>query len=77
MNAILVLHCRLSLVDLAGSESTGRAETNGERRTEGVNINKGLSVLGRCVGAICRKEKHIPFRDSNLTKVRDIPTIYY
>ena len=60
---------RFNFVDLAGSESTARAETDGERRQEGVCINKGLSTLGRCVGAICRKEKHVPFRDSCLTKV--------
>ncbi len=60
---------RLSFVDLAGSESTARAETDGMRRKEGVSINKGLSVLGRCVTAICKKEKHIPFRDASLTKV--------
>ncbi len=60
---------RLSFVDLAGSESTARAETNGERRQEGVSINRGLSTLGRCVAAICKRDKHIPFRDSSLTKV--------
>lgn len=60
---------KISLVDLAGSESAGKAHTEGERRTEGVNINKSLSVLNRCFTAICDREKHVPFRDSNLTKV--------
>ena len=68
--------CRLSFVDLAGSESTERAETDGARRREGVSINVGLSVLGRCVGAICKKERHIPFRDSSLTKVNSV-MVYY
>ena len=62
---------RMSLVDLAGSESNAAsAEFSAERRLEGVNINKGLSVLNRCIAAICNKEKYIPFRDSVLTKVR-------
>jgi len=60
---------RLSFVDLAGSESSGRAETAGERRAEGVSINRGLTALGRCVTAMCRGDKHVPFRDSSLTKV--------
>ena len=47
----------------------GKSLTNGDRRLEGVNINKGLSVLGHCIAAICHKEKHVPFRDSILTKV--------
>ena len=37
---------RISLVDLAGSESAGNSKDE-VRRVEGVNINKGLSVLGR------------------------------
>ena len=61
---------RISLVDLAGSESNAAsAEFSAERRQEGVNINKGLSVLNRCIAAICNKEKYVPFRDSVLTKV--------
>ncbi len=60
---------RLSFVDLAGSESTARAETDGERRQEGVSINRGLTTLGRCVAAIRRRDRHIPFRDSSLTKI--------
>ena len=60
----------MSLVDLAGSESNAAsAEFSAERRQEGVNINKGLSVLNRCIAAICNKEKYVPFRDSVLTKV--------
>lgn len=63
---------RISLVDLAGSESSAASapEFSAERRQEGVNINKGLSVLNRCIAAICNREKHVPFRDSVLTKVR-------
>lgn len=61
---------KISLVDLAGSESSAASGGCGhDRRQEGVNINKGLSVLNRCIGAICDKEKYIPFRDSVLTKV--------
>jgi len=57
---------KLNLVDLAGSETP----TAGNRFTEGVNINKSLSVLSRVVKALgSRKTIHVPHRDSTLTKV--------
>ena len=61
---------KMSLVDLAGSESSAAsAECGPERLKEGVNINKGLSALNRCFVSICNGDRHVPFRESTLTKV--------
>jgi len=67
----------LSLVDLAGSESV---RLNGaERRDEGQYINKSLMALGQVVLGLsdaCSfsgdkkiSKKHIPYRDSKLTRL--------
>ncbi|KAL4879999.1 kinesin motor domain-containing protein [Aspergillus karnatakaensis] len=67
----------LSLIDLAGSE---RAAEDKERRTEGAHINKSLLTLGTIIsrlsetkdksGPAADKEgKHLPFRDSKLTRL--------
>ncbi|KAL4781152.1 kinesin motor domain-containing protein [Aspergillus varians] len=67
----------LSLIDLAGSE---RAADDKERRTEGAHINKSLLTLGTIIsrlsetkdktGTAADKEgKHLPFRDSKLTRL--------
>ena len=61
---------KLTLVDLAGSESSNRTQAVGNRFTEGIGINKGLSVLSRVITAIgSKKTVYIPYRDSALTKV--------
>jgi len=61
---------KLNLVDLAGSECSNRTQAVGNRFTEGVGINKGLSVLSRVITALgSKKTVHIPYRDSALTKV--------
>ncbi len=66
----------LSLIDLAGSE---RAAENKERRTEGAHINKSLLTLGTVIArlsgdkdrsaSLADKEKHLPYRDSKLTRL--------
>lgn len=66
----------LSLIDLAGSE---RAADNKERRTEGAHINKSLLTLGTVISKLSEsrdkngnptdKEKHLPYRDSKLTRL--------
>lgn len=32
-------------------------------------INKSLSVLGNVISALYRKERHVPFRESTLTRL--------
>ncbi|KAJ4344645.1 Kinesin-like protein kip2 [Didymosphaeria variabile] len=69
----------LSLIDLAGSE---KAADNKERRTEGSHINKSLLTLGTVIARLSgdkdkatsdkdksSKEKHLPYRDSKLTRL--------
>jgi centromeric protein E len=68
----------LSLIDLAGSE---RAAESKERRTEGAHINKSLLTLGTVISKLSGerdkekpgndkdKDKHLPYRDSKLTRL--------
>jgi Kinesin motor domain len=61
---------KLNLVDLAGSERQAKTEAEGQRLKEAVNINLSLSALGNVISALVdAKSKHIPYRDSKLTKI--------
>eukprot|EP00980_Cylindrotheca_fusiformis_P017970 scaffold5707_cov112-Cylindrotheca_fusiformis.AAC.9 len=64
---------RLTLVDLAGSERLVKTESIGHRRTEGININRGLFVLGQVISALTEKRPQFkrlpPFRESKLTRL--------
>ena len=64
---------KLTLVDLAGSERIKKTGAQGDRRQEGISINKGLFVLGQVVSALAEKRpKHKrkpPYRDSKLTRL--------
>eukprot|EP00494_Astrolonche_serrata_P029426 UN29693 len=59
---------KLNFADLAGSEKVGKTGAKGDRLKEGAAINKSLTVLGRVISALAKKD-HAPFRDSNLTYV--------
>ncbi|KAL1304947.1 hypothetical protein AAFC00_003858 [Neodothiora populina] len=71
-----VLVSTLSLIDLAGSE---KAADNRERRTEGSHINKSLLTLGTVIARLSvdeegdkpaeKGQKHLPYRDSKLTRL--------
>ncbi|KAG7385416.1 hypothetical protein PHYPSEUDO_001545 [Phytophthora pseudosyringae] len=66
---------KFHLVDLAGSERVRRTNAEGARFKEGVNINRGLLVLGNVINALCERSRtnsltaHIPYRDSKLTRL--------
>ncbi|XP_074035147.1 kinesin-like protein 3A isoform X2 [Leptinotarsa decemlineata] len=63
---------KLHLVDLAGSERPKKTGAIGTTFKEGVNINKGLFVLGNvisCLGDEKTQNGFIPYRDSNLTRL--------
>jgi len=62
-----VVRGTLHLVDLAGSERLDRSGAIGQRAKESVAINLSLSCLARVFNAIKKKERHVPFRDSQLT----------
>ena len=59
---------KVTLVDLAGSERIKKSGVTGKELTEAVAVNKSLSALGKVVNQLCLGAKHIPFRESKLTK---------
>eukprot|EP00957_Ditylum_brightwellii_P051570 3910865-Ditylum_brightwellii.AAC.1 len=66
---------KFHFVDLAGSERQKRSQAEGKRLKEGIDINKGLLVLGNVISALGdpKKQKRgktfVPYRDSKLTRL--------
>ncbi|XP_076039789.1 kinesin-like protein KIF18A [Oratosquilla oratoria] len=60
---------KLSMIDLAGSERGAVTGFKGSRFREGANINKSLLALGNCINALADGQRHIPYRDSKLTRL--------
>ncbi|KAM5299344.1 kinesin-like protein KIF12 [Ctenodactylus gundi] len=63
---------KLCFVDLAGSEKVAVTGSRGELMLEANSINRSLLALGHCISLLLdpqRKQNHIPFRDSKLTKL--------
>lgn len=63
---------KFNFVDLAGSERQKRTGAKGKRLKEGIDINKGLLVLGNVISALGdpkKGTKFVPFRDSKLTRL--------
>ncbi|EDW73593.1 uncharacterized protein Dwil_GK16568 [Drosophila willistoni] len=60
---------KLSMIDLAGSERAASTRGIGVRFKEGASINKSLLALGNCINKLADGLKHIPYRDSNLTRI--------
>jgi kinesin family protein 4/21/27 len=66
---------KLTFVDLAGSENLKKTGAQGQRQTEGIQINKSLSELNQVINSLAdnQKLKHgitnsfINYRNSNLT----------
>ena len=54
------------LVDLAGSE---KVSATSKINNESGSINKSLLALGNCINALTSNGKHIPWRDSKLTRM--------
>jgi len=60
----------LYLVDLAGSEKVAKTGASGQTLDEAKGINKSLSALGNVINALTDgKSKHVPYRDSKLTRI--------
>jgi len=74
-NPFNVVTSKLRIVDLAGSEKWSirnlySTENKDQHISELTSINGSLSWLGQCISALAdSKRKHIPFRDSKLTKI--------
>ncbi|XP_006865790.1 PREDICTED: kinesin-like protein KIF12 [Chrysochloris asiatica] len=63
---------KLCFVDLAGSEKVAVTGSRGTLMLEANSINRSLLALGHCISLLLdphRKQSHIPFRDSKLTKL--------
>ena len=60
---------KLSVVDLAGSERVKRSGVRGQQFKEAAAINGSLLALGNVIGALAAKKKHVPYRDSKLTRI--------
>ncbi|XP_037654025.1 LOW QUALITY PROTEIN: kinesin-like protein KIF12 [Choloepus didactylus] len=63
---------KLCFVDLAGSEKVAATGSCGQLMLEANSINRSLLALGQCISLLLdpqRKQSHIPFRDSKLTKL--------
>ncbi|CAK9104506.1 Kinesin heavy chain [Durusdinium trenchii] len=60
---------KLTLVDLAGSEKVSKSECVGETLEEAKKINWSLSALGKVIDALAEQRPHVPYRDSQLTRV--------
>ena len=69
-NADKIRAGKLNLVDLAGSERQSKTQATGDRLKEATKINLSLSALGNVISALVDgKAKHIPYRDSKLTRL--------
>ena len=63
-----LLESKFFMIDLAGNEKTSINES--QRFIEGVNINKSLLTLGKCLNLLAEKKSaYIPFRESKLTRI--------
>jgi kinesin family member 3B len=61
---------RLNLVDLAGSERQSKTGASGATLVEAAKINLSLTALGNVISSLVDgKSKHIPYRDSKLTRM--------
>lgn len=59
----------LNMIDLAGSENSKTLDVRGEQLEECKAINASLSALSAVFKAIKENQKHIPYRDSILTRM--------
>jgi len=79
MTKVSLVKAKLNLVDLAGSERAEKTGATGKLLQEGANINLSLMALGNVINALSeagsaskdgkKAQKHIPYRDSKLTRL--------
>eukprot|EP01064_Diplonema_japonicum_P013833 TRINITY_DN21379_c0_g1_i1.p1 TRINITY_DN21379_c0_g1~~TRINITY_DN21379_c0_g1_i1.p1 ORF type:complete len:585 (+),score=135.40 TRINITY_DN21379_c0_g1_i1:69-1757(+) len=64
-----VMSGKLSIVDLAGSERIKRTKAQGMQRHEAQAINLSLTCLGNVIHALADRDRHVPYRNSRLTRL--------
>ena len=57
------------MVDLAGSEQQDKTGASGLRLEQAIKINQSLTTLGKVITALFEGSKHVPYRESALTRV--------
>ena len=67
--ALMSSPCGTPLVDKSTAVGPLRSSLQGDRLKEAQNINKSLSALGDVIQALQQREKHIPYRNSKLTRL--------
>ncbi|KAF5832695.1 hypothetical protein DUNSADRAFT_11339 [Dunaliella salina] len=60
---------KLYLVDLAGSERLKKSKSTGLQAQQAASINLSLTNMGMCINARVMDDKHVPYRDSKLTRL--------
>ncbi|OWZ07957.1 Kinesin [Phytophthora megakarya] len=77
-HSILMLSCvrlvsgrcaTMYIVDLAGSELVNKTNASGRVLQEAKAINKSLSALSNVIKALGDGKRHVPYRDSKLTRL--------
>ena len=72
LRAMLTTTSQLYAVDLAGSENVRKSDVEGLQMEEAKKINTSLLALGQVVYALtqgCQSGRHVPYRDSKLTRI--------
>ena len=55
------------------SERLNRSQVEGQRQKEACSINKSLSALGDVFSALAAHNPHVPYRNSKLTHLLQVP----
>jgi len=63
------MQSKMNLIDLAGSERLKSSGAVGDRAKEAMHINKSLSSLGDVIHARASRSQHIPYLNSELTRL--------
>ena len=58
---------KLNLVDLAGSEQVKQSRVQGSQFREAARINYSLHILGKCIDALVKGKRHVPYYECTLT----------
>jgi hypothetical protein len=62
-----ICRSQLQMVDLAGCEQIKKSKVTGVQKSEAIGINRSLMVLGKCITALVKGQKHVPYYEAKLT----------